>query len=245
MIFLGYLGAVLAGVLLGLLGGGGSMLIVPILVYLFKVVPTTATAYSLFIVGIASLIGTVRYHKIKLINYKLGSVFAIPSFLGVFFARRIIVPNLPNEINLFDSVSINKDAFIMIFFAIIMLLASYSMIKNSKRSDVVVSENTPSKEKLYTEIGLKGFLVGNVTGFVGAGGGFLIIPALVLLAKIPMHSAVGTSLMIISTNSLFGFIGDLRATTYIDWTFLLKVSLVTCLGIFVGIALSKKISSRS
>ncbi|MBP9706840.1 MAG: sulfite exporter TauE/SafE family protein [Oligoflexales bacterium] len=244
MFILGYFGVILTGILLGLLGGGGSILIVPVLVYLFKITPTSATAYSLFVVGLASLLGMYQYHRLKLINYKIGVIFAVPSFIGVYFARSFIVPSLPNTIFSFENFTINKDAFIMLVFAVIMLLASYSMIKNPKKIELTNTPIASAGGKSYTLIGLEGLFVGTITGFVGAGGGFLIIPALVVLAKIPMKFAVGTSLMIIAAKSLFGFIGDLQATTYIDWTFLLQVSLVTCLGIFVGIALSKKISSE-
>ncbi len=236
---LGYLGAVLTGVSLGLIGGGGSILIVPVLVYLFKTDATQATAYSLFLVGVSSLFGAANYAKQKLIDYKTAVVFAIPAFVGVFTARAYVVPNIPQEIAELGPILLTKDMLIMVVFAVVMLLASYSMIK--KKKNVADADENAEVEPQYNfpMIGLEGLLVGGITGFVGAGGGFLIIPALVILAKIPMKTAVGTSLLIIASKSLFGFLGDLSSHTDIDWTFLLSLTGTSIAGIFVGTYLTK------
>lgn len=229
MLILGYLGVLLTGVSLGLIGGGGSILIVPVLVYLFQVPPALATAYSLFAVGAASLVGAGEYARKKLVDYKTAVVFAVPSFLGVFVARRFVVPALPQEIVSLGDTVVNKDMLIMLVFAIVMLLASFSMIR--KKPQAADDEQAVTGQYNYPLIGLEGLLVGALTGFVGAGGGFLIIPALVILAKIPMKLAIGTSLVIISAKSLLGFLGDVSSGQSIDWPFLLGVTGIAVVGI--------------
>ena len=243
-IIFGYLGALAAGTILGLLGGGGSILIVPILVYLFSVPPSQATAYSLFVVGFASLIGAIKYSKKGLVEYKTAAIFAVPAFSGVAFSRKFIVPNLPEVILNIGSFQLEKDAFIMIVFAVVMLFASFSMIKKKSGH---ASEEDDSKLKLnynYKRIVMQGLGVGVLTGFVGAGGGFLIIPALVLLARLPMKLAVGTSLLIISINSLIGFLADLTVNQSIDWTLLLSITSLAVVGIFVGTYFSQFVPGK-
>lgn len=242
MEILGYIGVLLTGISLGLIGGGGSILIVPVLVYLFGVSPALATAYSLFAVGAASLVGAGEYARKKLVDYKTAVVFAVPSFLGVFVARRFVVPALPSEIARFGDLALTKDMLIMLVFAVVMLLASASMTRKRPASTGDSEAQRPSYN--YPLIGLEGLFVGALTGFVGAGGGFLIIPALVLLAKLPMKLAVGTSLIIIAAKSLFGFLGDISSGQAIAWTFLLGVTAVAIVGIFVGSYLSKYVPGK-
>jgi uncharacterized membrane protein YfcA len=229
------------GVVLGLMGGGGSILTVPIMVYLFGVQPATATGYSLFVVGITALIGSLVYIKKGDIDFKTGTVFAIPSVLGVFLSRAVLVPSIPETLLILDSWSLSKDVFIMSSFATLMLAASYSMIngrKNRSRSFFL----TPGQR--LAMMGLLGLIVGILAGFVGAGGGFLIIPALVAVAGLEMRVAVGTSLMIIAFQSLLGFTGDLRHAAAIDWGFLLSVATVAALGIALGSTLSHKFKEQ-
>ncbi|WP_186756281.1 sulfite exporter TauE/SafE family protein [Echinicola salinicaeni] len=237
---LGFLAATLIGISLGLIGGGGSILTVPILVYLMGVSPVLATAYSLFVVGSTSLVGSFSYMRRGSISYKTAWVFALPSFAAVFLTRRYIVHSLPEVLFTFQGISLSRDVAIMVFFAVIMVAAAYSMIKNGKK---LVPEKD-NKTLNYPLIALQGLFEGTVTGIVGAGGGFLIIPALVLLAKLPMKKAVGTSLLIISAKSLLGFTGDLSTQT-IDWRFLLIFTGLSIIGIFVGSMLSKKINDSS
>ena len=237
---LGYFGALLIGVVLGLIGGGGSILTVPILVYLMVINPVTATAYSLFIVGVSALVGAIRNIQKGLVDFKTAIVFAIPAFIAVYATRKYLVPAIPDELFNIGTFVMTKNIAIMLFFAFIMLFASISMIRN-KRSDseeeTVISYNFPL-------IIIEGFVVGVLTGIVGAGGGFLIIPALVLLAKLPMKKAVATSLLIIAIKSLIGFIGDVE-NLEIDWTFLLKFTAISVIGIFLGIYLSKFINGKN
>lgn len=236
---LGYLGALIIGLVLGLVGGGGSILTVPVLVYLLSINPVTATAYSLFIVGTTSFVGVLRNLSKKLIDFKTAFVFAIPAFIAVYISRKYILPAIPETIVQVGDYQLTKNVGLMLFFSLIMLLAAISMIRN--KSDV--EEEEQAVQYNIPLIVVEGLLVGLVTGIVGAGGGFLIIPALVLLAKLPMKKAVATSLLIISIKSLIGFIGDVE-NLEIDWAFLLLFSLFSVVGIFIGIYLGQFIEGK-
>lgn len=234
----GVIGALLIGIVLGLTGGGGSILTVPILVYVLSVNPITSTAYSLFVVGSTALVGTIRNAQKAMIEYKTAFVFAIPAFIAVFLTRKFIIPSIPDVIFNFNDFVFTKDLSIMIFFAILMFSASISMIKGRKevkiKKDIVFN---------YPLIIIEGFVVGILTGLVGAGGGFLIIPALVLFANLPMKRAVATSLLIIAVKSLIGFLGDL-GNIDINWSFLLSFTSISVLGIIAGIWLNNFIDGK-
>ncbi|MCZ7604073.1 MAG: sulfite exporter TauE/SafE family protein [Melioribacteraceae bacterium] len=239
MEILGYIGAILMGLTLGLIGGGGSILTVPILVYLLQVDPVPATAYSLFIVGLTALVGAATFIKRKEISYLTAVVFSVPAFIAVFITRKFIVPAIPEVIVSFGTFAFTKDLFIMLLFALLMVAAAVSMIRKRKFS---VDEDELVFN--YPLILIEGFIVGILTGLVGAGGGFLIIPALVILAKLPMKMAVGTSLLIIAVKSLIGFIGDIGTNLIVDWGFVTLFSSLAVIGIFVGSYLSKFISNE-
>lgn len=241
MEMLGYGASIFMGLVLGMIGGGGSILTVPLLVYLFAINPVTATAYSLFIVGLTALIGGIGAAKKGMVDFKTGLLFAAPSFLSVYLTRAYLIPSMPENLFRLGSYQITKPLFMMIVFAILMLLASISMIKKKKTTEETGSSTSKSAATRYTFIALEGLLVGAVTGFVGAGGGFLIIPALVVLVGLPMKVAVGTSLFIIAIKSLIGFVGDLQSQTAMDWTLLLQVSGLAVLGILIGQKLSAKV----
>ena len=226
---LGYFGALIIGIVLGLIGGGGSILTVPVLVYLLAINPVTATAYSLFVVGASSLVGAFNNMKKKLVDFKTATVFSIPAFIAVYITRKYIVPAIPDHIVTIAGFDVTKNIGIMLFFAIIMVAASISMIRNN-RSEVVVETKVKYN---YPLIIIEGAVVGVLTGIVGAGGGFLIIPALVILAKLPMKKAVATSLLIIAVKSLIGFIGDVE-NLEIDWVFLTIFTALSIVGIFIG-----------
>jgi uncharacterized protein len=232
---LGYIGALLIGLVLGLSGGGGSILTVPILVYLLAIQPVTAMAYSLFIVGITSGFGAFQNYKKGLVDFKNGFLFAIPSFVGVYLTRRFLVPLLP-DIFIEKPILVTKDFFLMLLFAIIMILAAYSMLKKK-------TEKTDNVSVSFLQLGLQTFSIGILIGLVGAGGGFLIIPALVLFVKLPMKKAVATSLFIITLNSLIGFLGDVQNLS-IDWRFLLSFTSLSVVGIFIGIYLNQFINEN-
>ena len=236
MEILGYLFSIAIGVSLGLIGGGGSILTLPVLVYIFGVGATTATGYSLFIVGITSAVGTANYFKNGLVNVKTAIIFGIPSIIAVFLTRAFIVPAIPAEITRIGNFIVTKNILMMLLFAILMIAASYSMIKKDKKT---VATNSLQSFN-YPLILIEGAVVGMLTGLVGAGGGFLIIPALVVLSKLPMKEAVGTSLVIIAAKSLIGFFGEANLAS-MDWVLLSSVSAFAIVGIFIGARLSKKI----
>lgn len=242
MEIIGYIASITIGLSLGLIGGGGSILTVPVLVYFFGVSPVLATAYSLFIVGTTSLVGVIPKYKEGFVSIKTTIVFGIPSIIAVFLTRKYLVPAIPENIGRISGLEITKPMLMMLLFAVLMLAASISMIR-SKRNTTI---DTESKQKFnYPLILIEGVIVGALTGLVGAGGGFLIIPALVMLSKLPMKKAIGTSLLIIALKSLIGFLGDLsQESQIIDWKLLLSVTALAIVGIYIGNKLSNKIEGE-
>jgi uncharacterized membrane protein YfcA len=236
---LGYILAVVVGVSLGLIGSGGSILTVPILVYIMGVEPVLATAYSLFIVGSTALVGGVQSARQGRVDFKTAIIFGIPSIIAVYATRALIVPLIPDHVFTAFGFEVTKPILLMILFAIVMVAASISMIKPQKKTAAVDEDALMVYN--YPMILLEGAVVGVLTGLVGAGGGFLIIPALVLLAKMPMKKAVGTSLFIIAAKSLIGFTGDLKGSEIIDWKLLGFFTAASIVGIIIGILLAKKI----
>lgn len=241
MLILGYIAAILIGFSLALIGGGGSILTMPVLVYLVGLSPLLSTTYSLFIVGVTALVGAGKYAKSKLVDEKTAIIFGIPSIIAVFFTRILILPAIPENFFYIGNFLVTRDIFIMLLFSILMIASSYSMIRSSK-----FEEPQKTKEFVgynYWLIISEGAIVGMLTGLVGAGGGFLIIPALVLLVKLPMKEAIGTSLIIIAAKSLIGFAGDIFHT-HIEWTFLLLFTAFAIAGIFIGMYISRFFSGQ-
>jgi len=239
MLILTYFLAILIGLSLGLIGGGGSILTVPILVYITGIDPVLATSYSLLIVGSASAIAAFQKSRQQLIDYKKAIYFGLPSIISVTLTRTFLLPSIPETIIELKGFIISKDIFIMIFFSIIMLLASISMIINKKEL------LNKSNDINYTKIISLGFLVGLIAGFVGAGGGFLIVPALVNFTGLEVKKAIGTSLLIIATNSLFGFIGDFMVGVDLDYKFVAIFIAISVIGIYLGNLISKSISGTN
>ncbi|MFZ1790331.1 MAG: sulfite exporter TauE/SafE family protein [Saprospiraceae bacterium] len=233
--FFGYIGALIIGLILGLIGGGGSILTVPVMVYIMGIAPVLATAYSLFVVGATSAVGALQNSKKGLLEWKTGIVFAIPALISVYSTRKWIMPAIPDHIMTIGSFEISKSIAIMLLFAIIMIIASITMIRsnclNCDDEEAVITYN-------YPMILLEGTFVGLLTGLIGAGGGFLIIPALVVFAHLPMKKAIATSLLIIAIKSLIGFVGDIE-NLEMDWTFLMSFTFLSIIGIFAGMYLSK------
>lgn len=236
MEIIGYLASALIGISLGLIGGGGSILTVPVMVYLFGVSPLLATSYSLFIVGTTSLVGAYQSYRNSQVNFKTSLLFGISSVTTVSIIRRFLIPILPPHLFTIDGFQVTLNMMTMVLFALLMLAASFSMIKDKKSSAPNPSTHLGHTSKFL----IYGVGIGFATGLLGAGGGFLLIPTLVILLGLPMKEAAGTSLMIIAMNSLVGFTGDL-GHFQIDWIFLFKVTAIAITGIFFGISLSRKI----
>lgn len=238
MEFLGYFSAIIIGLVMGLIGGGGSILSVPIFVYVFGFDPVTATTLSLFVVGVTSLVGSAGFVKEKMIDFQTALIFGIPSVLGVLFSRRLVLPNLPEYIINRWGITLTKDMFLLLLFSLLMVIASFKMIRKTDR---------PSGRKQngnsYTILVSQGLLVGIITGLIGAGGGFLIVPALVMLIGLPMKKAVATSLFIIAMNSILGFLSTMKMVAH-DWTLLTVFTVLSVIGIFIGIAMATKIDGR-
>jgi Predicted permeases len=236
----GYSASIFIGISLGLIGGGGSILTVPVLVYLFSLDAVLATAYSLFIVGATSVVGSLSYFKKGLVNIKTAIVFGIPSIAAIFLTREYILPAIPQHVFTIGSYTVTKNILLMLLFAVLMIVASYSMIKKDRQKNEEALQN---QSLHYLQILLQGIFIGVITGLIGAGGGFLIIPALVNLLKLPMKTAVGTSLVIISINSLMGFLFSLSHTS-VQWGFLLSIAAIAIIGILIGSYLSTKIKAN-
>src|SRR5690554_3712370 len=219
MEILGYILSVFIGISLGLIGGGGSILTVPVFVYLFHIEPTLATSYSLFIVGMTSLTGAVYQYSKGYVDMKAAFSFGLMSVVTVFMVRKYLLPAIPDILFQLGAITVTKSTAIMVFFAALMLVASVSMILGHRERPTDAPASLPKLLAFGAGVGL-------VTGLLGAGGGFLIIPALVLLTHTPIRTAIGTSLFIVTINSSVGFIGDI-GHVYIDWLFLLKILGIT------------------
>lgn len=232
LLIFGYISALVIGVSLGLIGGGGSILAVPVLAYLFLLDAKYATAYSLFVVGLSALVGGIKQHLKGFVDWRTAIVFGIPSMIGVTVIRKFIVPMLPDVLFSIDDFDFTRRMGMFGLFAVLMLPAAYSMLK--KKKAVKEEDENKTVKYNYPLILVEGLIVGGITGFIGAGGGFLIIPALVILANVKMKVAVGTSLVIIAFKSLLGFfLGDAMTLT-IDWTLLFTFTGASLVGIFLG-----------
>ncbi|HRD56959.1 MAG TPA: sulfite exporter TauE/SafE family protein [Ferruginibacter sp.] len=236
----GYIAAIFIGISLGLIGSGGSILTVPVLVYFFNTDAVTATSYSLFIVGLTSAVGSYSYFRKGMVSKKVVALFGIPSIISVILTRNFIVPAIPESLGTVAGIHLSRDLLLLILFAILMAGASYSMIKQKNILKPIAGEEDSLKISLVI---MNGFLIGIITGLIGAGGGFLIIPALIMLLKVPMKAAVGNSLAIIAANSFIGFLSS-HNHQQINWWLLLSVSTLAIAGIFIGIRLSKNIDGE-
>lgn len=240
MALLGYLASFAMGIILGLMGGGGSILTVPIMVYLFGLAPLTATGSSLLVVGLTALVGSFIYIRKGEIDFGTGLFFVIPSIVGVNLSRGLILPSIPDHIASIQNFILTKEILIMVTFALLMISASYSMIKKKTQSQKIAT----TASVRFASISFLGLIVGMIAGFVGAGGGFLIIPALVLVAGLSMRVAVGTSLLIIALQSLFGFAGDVFRGLNFEWSLLSIVAIISIVGILVGSTFAHKIKEQ-
>ena len=236
MEYFGYLASIIIGISLGLLGGGGSILTVPILVYLFKINPENATSYSLFIVGITAMFGAFRHYLLGNLKIKSALYFAIPSLVSLLLVRKVLLPKIPESLATIGTFELTKNILIMIVFATLMIAASMAMIRKT------TADATPTTINL-ARLGMIGFLVGFITGFLGAGGGFLIIPALLFFANLPMKEAVGTSLLIIFINASIGFAGDVVGGIVLNYQLLFTITAIAIIGMLIGTQLLKRIDA--
>ena len=235
----GYIGALVIGISLGLIGGGGSILAVPVLAYLFSINEKVATAYSLFIVGSSALAGGLKQHFKGLVDWKTAIVFGIPAIIGVTLVRHYVVPALPDILFTVSGFDFTRRMAMFGLFAVLMIPAAFSMLKERKEK-----ESAGEVKYNYPLILAEGLIVGAITGMIGAGGGFLIIPALVILANVEIKVAVATSLIIIAFKSLLGFfLGD-ALTMEIDWQFLAVFTSISLVGILIGSYLGNFIDGK-
>jgi uncharacterized membrane protein YfcA len=238
----GYVAAVLIGLILGLIGGGGSILTVPVLVYLFHVPTELGTAYSLFIVGITSFVGVLPKWRQMEVDMRTAVLFGLPSMLTVFSTRKWILPTIPDLIYSSEHLVLTKSNAMLVLFSILMLFAAFKMLRGHTTQHE--QEQRPFQWNNYPLM-LQGAIVGILTGLVGVGGGFLIVPALVMYSKLTMKMAVGTSLLIISVNSLIGFTGDVWTQgSLMDWRFLGLLTLLAVIGILIGGQFAKKLETK-
>ncbi|SMC85054.1 sulfite exporter TauE/SafE family protein [Pedobacter nyackensis] len=229
MEILAYVASAFIGISLGLTGGGGSILTVPVMVYLFGIDPLMATSYSLFVVGLTSLVGAYQNYKLGFIQMRTAFMFGLCSIVAVWLTRKLLIPIIPEHIFTTNHFVFTSHMFMMVLFAILMVAAAVSMIKGRKEceSNVVPPSLNLPKMVLY------GLGIGFTTGLLGAGGGFLLIPTLVVLMGLPMKEAIGTSLLIIALNSLIGFTADI-GHFHMDWPLLLSVTGLAIMGVFAG-----------
>ncbi|MBO73878.1 MAG: hypothetical protein CMD33_01245 [Flavobacteriales bacterium] len=234
MEILGYSLAIAIGVSLGLIGGGGSVLAVPVLAYLFGMDEKVATACSLFVVGTAALVGGLQQHRQGNVDWRTAMVFGLPAIAGVWTVRHFVVPALPHVLFTVGDLELTRRMGMFGLFAVLMLWAAWTMLSNHQHKGGSGDVNYN-----YPLILGEGLVVGALTGIVGAGGGFLIIPALVVLANLEIKKAIGTSLIIIALKSQLGFFLADAMTASINWLFLAQFTGLAVVGIFAGTYLGR------
>jgi uncharacterized protein len=238
-LLLGYAGAVLTGLILGLLGGGAALLSIPVLVYFFHLEASVATSYSLFLIGIAASSGALQNIRKKTIDYQAALYYGIPSILTVYVLRRFVIHRLPDVIFSTPAFSLSKDQLILFFLSMVMFGVAYKMIKTAN-----VAEETGTGKTYHAILIIYAIMVGCFIGLVGAGGGFLMTPALIFLAGLDMKKAIGTSLLLVAVNSFVGFLGDIHSSLNLDWNFLFIFSIFSVSGVFAGTYLTSWIDSQ-
>jgi uncharacterized membrane protein YfcA len=235
-----YAASLFVGLSLGMIGAGGSILTVPVFIFILKVDPLTSSIYSMFIVGISSLAGGIKYIFNKLVDIRTTNVFGIPSVTGVLIARKFIFPSIPDQIFSIGGFIVSKKILFMLCISVLMLMASVRMLCAASPKKVTLSVGTPVKTGFLI---IQGLIVGIITGLFGIGGGFLIVPALYFWSRLPMKKAVGTTLLIIAMNSLFSFFTS-YSSSLINWSLLLRFSLGAVIGILIGTQIAEKISGN-
>jgi uncharacterized membrane protein YfcA len=227
------------GLSLGLIGAGGSILTIPVFVYILKKDPVSSSVYSMFVVGLSSMVAGIQSLLDKLIDFKVMVRFGIPSVLGVFIARKLIFPSIPARLFSIGSFVVSRDVLFMLFLSGLMFLSALRILKPANKDQFL-----PGDEPASILLLLRGLFVGIITGLMGIGGGFLIVPALYFLAKLPIKKAISTGLLVITANSLFSFLSSYGSVN-LDWLLLIKFSLGAVVGILIGTKLSRTMPSNN
>lgn len=228
MFYFWYFLASFVGIMVGLLGGWGSILAVPLLVYVFGVDPVLATSYSLWLIGVSSLIAVIPKYMIGQVKFTMSLLVGIPSILWVLLVRQVLLPLIPEVFVIWGAI-LTRWFVVMMVFAVVMFFSALSLLSSRPSAD---QDDLLHRSPLVMT--LMWLLIGWLAWFVGAGWWFLIIPLLVFFTKIPIKKAIGTSLLIVAIQSLFGFIGDVVSGVDIDWTLMAIIVLISILGMFVG-----------
>ncbi|MBK8954076.1 MAG: sulfite exporter TauE/SafE family protein [Saprospiraceae bacterium] len=238
-LILAFISAILIGLSLGILGAGGAILTIPVFVYILQVNAIDAITCSLFVVCLTSLTTAIQYYKNKQVHYKAILSFGLPSLASVWFFRSIVLPAIPDPFIDFDGFEMSKSSTLLVVFALLMYVVAYKMLKKNSRTASI--EKNPKNQQL--SFILHGLFVGALTGLLGAGGGFLIVPALVLLLDLEFKIAVGSSLCIIFLNTTMGLLAKTEMLFQLDWQTLLSFTMITVLASLIGVKISDKFSS--
>ena len=222
------------GIAIGLLGAGGSILVMPVLVYILGLPPTIATTYSLGIVGISSAIAAMRTSRDQKVNAKVIFTFAFPAMFSIMIMRAFIMPALPKVLKI-GMLQISIDSFSMIILSILMLISAQRMISQKKL------QGDESNDISLSLLVLTGFFIGVLTGFTGIGGGFLIVPAMILIGRMNVKEAAFTSMILIAMNALPGFFVDILNGKNLEWGLFTLLTIASVFGGYAGIMLSKRI----
>lgn len=238
--------AIIIGIIFGLIGTGGSILTIPLLYYFFKIPPLLATSYSLILIGLTSFLGSLLHHKNKNINYKLGLYFSAVSVVSVFLTRSYLLPIVPENIFNYKSIIITKEYGVLILLSTIMMISGYLIVSDRTKKNHVDPVLAPEHKISMTSYGFiaSAFIVGIITGLVGTGGSFLIIPTLMFFSKLQIKKAIGTSILIVCVNSLFGFLSDFKSGIDFNFSFILPFLICICIGMAVGMQMAKKLSNN-
>ena len=231
----GFVLAFFIGMLMGLIGAGGSILTSALLIYIFGISPILSVSYTMITVCIISLAGSIQYYKRGLVDLKTGLIVGIPALITVYIMRKFVMPAIPKIIFRYHHFIFTKSLLITLIFAVLMIVISYSMIYSPKQ--VLEKKEEPVNPLVLYALGIA---VAILTGFAGVGGGFIILPALVFFANMDVKKAVGTSLFIITINTTVGFLGDFSTGLSYNWNFLLKYIGITLAGMILSNQFSKK-----
>ncbi|HPQ07705.1 MAG TPA: sulfite exporter TauE/SafE family protein [Bacteroidia bacterium] len=234
---IGYILAVFIGIVLGLFGSGGAIISFPVLVYFMGISPELAGNYTLLIVGISALVGTIKQLKEKTLDIKVAISFSIPLLLSFFITKKIILPAIPSKILETNALTFTKDNLIMSLFVITLSVIIYKML--NKDSNEQSSHTTSIQSTFNLKYLIQSFLVGFLSASIGAGGGFIIVPALMSIYKLPIKNATSTSLFVITINAFIGTLLNIHHFQSEHITMIVVFTILSIIGIFIGIYLNK------